>query len=735
MIVTFDATYATALIRFPYPPPPEKDEVKRLGARFDGDLKTWRLPANANTVRWLAAHHVDIPAAVQSRVDAAAAAKAATLAASRAADANIDVPHPESLDYLPFQRAGIKWALDRPASLIGDEMGLGKTIQALGVINTDPTIRRVLIVAPLSVAINWQREAQKWLTRPLSVEIATAKTWPAADLTVVHWGIVSKHAQTIRAQAWDLVVLDEAHYAKNPKAARTKALFGDARAGLPPLNARRKLALTGTPIPNRPIEIHPVLRWLAPAEFGNWKHFAVRYADAYQSRFGWDTSGAAHLDELQERLRTTVMIRRQKKDVQKELPAKTRQAVILAADTPALKKALKAEQRVVADTADAVARAKVAVELAKAESTVAYAEAVAALRRVGSIAFQEMSRVRHDTAVAKIPNVLDHLQDLLAEEGRKIVLFTHHRDALDQIGTALEAGDKEHPAVQTVRVMGGISPERRQAAVDAFQEDPAVRVFLGTIGAAKEGITLTASSHVVFSELDWVPGNLSQAEDRVHRIGQKDAVTIQHMLLDGSIDQKMVETMLQKQVVLGAALDVQVRAGASAEALDYGSAPDEGDLGVEAITVAAGDAAATHSTSRDTIATRAERITPDQIAAVHAGLRMLAGLDADYARTRNDAGFSKIDVAIGHDLAGRDTLTPKQAALGAKLLAKYHRQLPDEIAGIWAALGEAANIAQPTPPAPAKAHRIEFVEMGRPPRSTPPQPTAQQENDGPDLSL
>lgn len=706
----------------------EKDIPKGAGFRWDPASRHWwtKDPAAiAKVERYLS------PAAkiAFSRVKEE---REAALSDSRAAAADIEIPHPDGLDYLPFQKAGISYALRRSAALIGDEMGLGKTIQALGVVNADPEMRRILIVCPLSVALNWQREAEKWLVRPASIGVASAKDFSDTDVVIVHWGIVAKHTVPLRASPWDLIVLDEAHYAKNPKSARTKAVMGDYRAGLPPLDARRKLALTGTPIPNRPIELYPVVKWLAPAEFASWKSFATRYCGAYESRYGWDVTGSSHTEELQEKLRITVMVRRLKKDVMAELPPKTRQVVLIAADTVPLKKALKAEQIAAAQSAAVVAKAKAAVEIAKSADEDDYREAVAHLKSVSGVAFREISRARRETGAAKVPQVIEHVKDLLREEGKKIVLFAHHHVVIDQIQAALEADDKDWEGVKTVSVVGGmVHPAKRQAAIDAFQDDPAVRAFIGSIGAAKEGITLTAANHMVFAELDWVPGNLTQAEDRIHRIGQKDAVLIQHVILDGSLDAKMAQTIIEKQQVLDASLDAQHESNAE---LDYENDREE-ERGVEMMHETVGAVAATHSTTREQIAARAERVTAEDIVLVQAGLRQLAGLDEDFAQARNDAGFSKIDVQIGHDLAERGTLSQKQAALGAKLLAKYHRQLAPEVAGVWKALGERKQNtqpepepartgpqrqvpAQPLPPTPTVARsKVEQLDLDRKPKS------------------
>lgn len=565
------------------------------------------------------------------------------------------------------------------------------TIQALGVVNADPSISSALVVCPLSVAYNWKAEAEKWLVRNLSVAVASSKEFPDADIVVTHWGIVAKQAQQLRERDWDLVVLDEAHYAKNPKALRTQSLFGGrGKVVLRPLQATRKMALTGTPIPNRPIEVYPLLRWLDPDEYRGSSNFAQRYCNAHYNGFGWDVSGASNLDELQERLRSSVMIRRLKNDVLTELPPKIRQVIALMPDSPVLHKVLEQEREAAAATAAVVEKAQAAAELAKAEDEETYKAAVKALYEAQALAFTEMSKARHRTAVAKVPRVLDHVKDILSNEDQKVILFAHHRDVINSLREGLETDSGEWRGVETVSIMGGDAPEDRQESVTRFQEDPNVRVFLGSIGAAREGITLTRANVVVFAEIDWVPGNLNQAESRAHRLGQRDSVTIQHLLLDGSIDARMIQTIVAKQEVLEKALDTDLGKISDQQVIVH--EVDSG--GYEKLPVSPVDPPATRSTTREQIARRAELITEAEIDKVHGALRILAMQDPDHAIGLNGVGFSKIDVAIGHDLADRPSLTPKQATLGALLIAKYHGQIGEETAGIYHALTERVKVEE-----------------------------------------
>jgi SWI/SNF-related matrix-associated actin-dependent regulator 1 of chromatin subfamily A len=464
--------------------------------------------------------------------------RATALALSRAVAADYVAPAPAGLACLPFQNAGVLSLLARPAALLADEMGLGKTVQAIALLNADESLRRAIVVCPATLRLNWKRELNRWLTRPLSVALATSTEWPAADIVIVNYDILHKHAAKLATEQFDLAIVDEAHYAKNPKARRTVMTYS--------IKARRRVLMTGTPIVNRPKELFPLLNYLDPITYPKFFPYAMRYCNATRGRFGWDFDGASHLDELQEKLRATVMIRRLKANVLTELPAKRRQVIEIPAN--GCGDYVRRERDAEARHEGAARTLRAAVDAAReAGDENAYREAVYALRTAELAAFEEMARLRHDTAVAKVPYVVEHLRDVL-EAGEKVVVFAHHHDVVDAI--ASEFGSA------AVVVDGRTPMAQRQVNVDRFQNDDAVAMFVGGITAAGVGITLTAASHVVFAELDWVPGNMTQAEDRCHRIGQRDSVLVQHLVLEGSIDARMAHTLVAKQATMDAALDV-----------------------------------------------------------------------------------------------------------------------------------------------------------------------------------
>ena len=208
--------------RFRYDPA-TKDLVKAAGFRWDPAAKVWWTTDETKAAK---ISRPDAVAAINAeRMEAARAAQAA-IEASRATDSDRDIPAPSGLAYLPYQRGGIAYAMERDGVLIGDEMGLGKTIQAIGTINADPDAKRVLVICPASLKLNWQKELRKWLVRPLTIGIAEGKSWPFTDVVIINYDIVDKHRPAIDTVEWDLMIADECHYLKNPKAQRTKAVLG-----------------------------------------------------------------------------------------------------------------------------------------------------------------------------------------------------------------------------------------------------------------------------------------------------------------------------------------------------------------------------------------------------------------------------------------------------------------------------------------------------------------------------
>ena len=544
---------------------------------------------------WLVTHMVDDNAAIEDSV---------------ATNSDMQIPVPAGLEYLPYQKAGIAYAAGRKSTLIGDEMGLGKTIQAIGTINvTNP--KTVLVVCPASLKLNWKNEMVKWLVSERTIDVVNGggEQIPSnPDVVIINYDVLTKHAKALQSRTWDMVIMDEVHKIKNPKAKRTVVAVN--------IKAKRKVLLTGTPITNRPIELQPIAGYLDPESFGNFFYFAKKYAGAYKGRFGWDFSGSSNLDELQRRLRQSFMIRRKKDEVLKDLPAKVRQVIVLPSKgyTQELTKEFDALSDAVEETS------------------------------FEEVSFEKMSEVRHEMALAKVNDVVDHLMDL----EHQVVVMAHHKDVVQGIKEGLEAVGKT-----VVTLTGDCNQAHRQNSVDTFQAGKA-DVFIGTIGAAGVGITLTKASHVVFAELDWVPGNMSQAEDRCHRIGQEDSVLVQHLVVDGSIDARMAEALVGKQKVLDKALD-------NVQVLDQSISINDLAVGVKEVEKMF------HNK-------KLAPLSNETVEAMRSCAAYLASR-CDGALEEDGQGYNGLDSRFGKSIAQQLVWTPAVQHAAKKMLKKYREQL------------------------------------------------------------
>lgn len=532
---------------FPYDPA-LVEAVKALPRRkWNSAIKRWEVWQDADNVLPLfdfaERNEFEISVEVRERMAELVTTKTVAVAASKAADAEIEVAGLGGT-LRPFQKAGLAYAAQAKRTFIADEMGLGKTVQALAAIehlNAYPAV----VVCPASLKLNWQREATKWLPK------RTTSVWNGvaggpADIIIVNYDVLKKHLDALQKIGPKAVVLDESHYIKSGQAQRTKA--ADALcSGLsldknPATGKRTRVAepvayrffLTGTPVLNRPEELLSQLAALGRLDdFGGFWGFAKRYCGARQDRFGWDFSGATNLAELNEKLRATCMVRRLKADVLKELPAKTRTVQPLAlTNRKEYDKAAK----------DVVAWLRENEGAIKAEAAAA-AEALVKIETLKKLCvYGKMEAIREWV-------------DTFMESGEKLVIFGWHQDVVNRLASDfVQYGAKA--------LTGSTSLEERQAIVDAFQTDPACRLVVMNMQAGGVGLTLTAASNVAFVEQGWNPPTHVQAEDRCHRIGQTDAVTAWYLVADDTIDSDIQALIQQKAEVIDAVTDGKIVSGA-----------------------------------------------------------------------------------------------------------------------------------------------------------------------------
>lgn len=499
---------------------------------------------------------------------------------SRATTAEgLQFPSPSNRSYLPFQLTGISYSLSRQNVLIGDDPGLGKTIQAVGLINSLPPISSALIICPATIKIKWARELASWLTRDYSIGIATTDYFPPTNIVIVNYDILArircfeeevkvrsyskwatvkllrpKEGNPIDQRRWDVLVADEAHMLQDNGAKRTQVTLGYWRMNrmeTPPIPADRRLFLTGTPMVNRPENLWSLIQACDREDLGrDWEYYGKRYCKLWKAPWGWDSSGADNLEELQNRLRSSFMVRRRKPDVLKDLPPKRRQ--ILPLDPSKVADLVEKGMRIFEEE-----KSRLQAELDRRQARLfkTIGDEAEYLKTIAELdipdpesrsEFQTLAKIRREESLAKIPYTVEFVKMLL-EEREKVVIFAHHTDALMQLNQAFQK-------VGSQILYGGIGTvEERQKIVDQFQQDSKRRIICVGITVAV-GFELTSASCAVFHERDWRPSVVTQAEDRLHRIGQRDSVEVFHLVFDNSFDALMSKQLVKKQEVIDQAV-------------------------------------------------------------------------------------------------------------------------------------------------------------------------------------
>ncbi len=421
-----------------------------------------------------------------------------------------------------YQKEGVAFLERRKGrALLADSMGLGKTAQALGWLNHRKSARPVIVICPTSVRLHWQQEIKTWLGEAAYLPVSRRGDGNGYDdqpFVIIHYGIVAHWVEWLRRLRPTVLIIDEAHFIKSNEAKRTKAIKKLAR------KVPHVIGLTGTPIVNRPIEAFNLLQIIDRKMFPRVVDYRNRYCDPTWTPFGWTYNGATNTKELHDILTKSLVLRRRKEDVLKDLPPKLRSFVPLELDNP--------------DSYD-FAEEDFLGFLKEHEDKAAAARAKRALT------LTKISKLRLLAAKGRLGQSMDWIADTI--ETQKLVTFAVHREIIDPVFERFKK--------VAVRIDGDVSEAERGKAIQRFQNDPSCTLFIGQIQAAGTGITLTAASHVAFLELPWTPGELLQCEDRCHRIGQVDSVSIYYLLAIGTIDEQMAKLIDRKRSVLDSVLD------------------------------------------------------------------------------------------------------------------------------------------------------------------------------------
>jgi SWI/SNF-related matrix-associated actin-dependent regulator of chromatin subfamily A-like protein 1 len=421
----------------------------------------------------------------------------------------------------PFQRAGVAYLLARRRAFLADEQGLGKTIEALATLQAAAAFPAI-VVCPANLKLNWLRELEAWLpgrsVRVLSGQRDDAEAAGAeADVTILNYEILPARLEELLAAQPLALVVDEAHYCKNPAAKRTQAVQRLA-AGVPVDGF--VLALSGTPVVNRPAELIPQLRIIGRlADFGSGARFGARFAgvDAHH-RLHWH-------------LRARCLVRRCKRDVLRQLPPKTRAVVPIELDN-------EAEYRLAEADLLAWLRSQ-PLDLRELDAKLAAALRAERLVRLGALKLL--------AARGKLGGALAWIHDFCSS-GERLIVFAHHREVQRDVM-------RRFPGA--LHLLGEDRPAQRDAALRAFQapDDGTNQLLVCSMEVAGQGLTLTRASSVAFLELDWTPAKHDQAEDRCHRIGQQDAVNAYYLLAADTVDETIATLLERKRAVIGAVTD------------------------------------------------------------------------------------------------------------------------------------------------------------------------------------
>lgn len=420
----------------------------------------------------------------------------------------------------PFQTTGVEFLASRQKALLADEQGLGKTVQAI-LAAKQLKARKILIVCPAVVKYVWHREITEW-TGEKDIQVVEGMFARVKDsaVTIINYDLLASPVvyEQIISRLYSLGIFDEAHYLKGRDTKRTKAVL--LRGGVAS-RCLYKWFMTGTPVLNRPVELYPLLKACAPellGEYSSFNSFAHRYCGAYFDGYDLNVRGHSNVDELNTKLtRSGFMLRRLKSEVLRELPEKQYQIIPLGK------------------------------EGIKNSKLFRFLKTDARKQTPSSLDGGDLATERRELALAKLPHVLNHLRSLLESE-QKIVVFAYHREVLEQLQKDL---GEYNPGL----VYGGVSAVKRDQIVQDFRTKPQCRLFLGQITAAGVGITLVEARTAIFAEISWVPGEIFQAVDRIHRIGQKEKVLIQFMVWENTLEEFMLRSVIDKKHVVEAIVE------------------------------------------------------------------------------------------------------------------------------------------------------------------------------------
>ena len=425
---------------------------------------------------------------------------------------------------LSHQKEAIEKLVGSRRFILADDMGLGKTTSTI-IAALETGAKKILIVCPASLKINWEREIANYSDRP--VYIAEGKKYSTdADFVIVNYDILknfhdikdNKNSLFIQSN-FELVVLDEAHMISNAQAQRTKIINNFVK------QIKRVWLLTGTPMTSRPMNYYNLLSIIESPVAQNWMAYAIRYCQGYQFRAGnrkvWNVTGASNLEELRDRTSKQIL-RRLKEDVL-DLPDKIITPVYLRTSS-------KEYKELMGEYYEWVNNKK---------------EGSSSL----TVQFSKLMKVRKVIANEKVKQTIEFVENII-EQGKKVIIFTNFTDTLQLI--------HNHFGKESVYLDGSCNKIQRQFAVDQFQDNEKIKVFVGNLKAAGVGLTLTSAEVVIMNDLSFVPAEHAQAEDRAYRYGQKNNVLVYYPIFENTIEGVIYDILNKKKKVIGTVMGDEV---------------------------------------------------------------------------------------------------------------------------------------------------------------------------------
>ena len=505
-------------------------KVRELPSRrFNPQERTWTLPVNNMTLR--KAREWGFNLVCIDKPDDKAWESTDPYLVEQGVKAVIKTP------LRPYQLEGVRLLnkFDGKA-ILADEPRLGKTLQAIAWVMTHQPLK-TLVVCPATVKYVWQRQFKQHAGKVVLVGEGSTPNIP--DLAPGQTLIVNYEMLVLRKKgsrrneflsawgAWilkqgiDCIITDESTAIKCPTAKRSKAVRAICR------KAKHMMFLSGTPIMSRPIEIFTPANLIDPISFANRWAFCMRYCAGKHNGFGWDFTGASHMDELHEVLQK-FMIRRRKCDVLEELPEKEyAQIPVQLENKPEYDRAKRAF-----------------VQWVRQEKGLDAAEKAASGETIAKI-----TALKHLAATGKLNSSIAWIEDFL-ESGKKLVVFAHHHDIIDQVAKALNK-----KGIGVVTLTGNTPTKQREWVIDKFQNDPKVPVIIGNIQAAGVGVDLSAADTALFLEFGWTPSEMDQAADRIFCFGETNKLMIYYMIALNTLEQDICDLLDEKRTVVRSVLD------------------------------------------------------------------------------------------------------------------------------------------------------------------------------------